>query len=96
MQTVHPHLDIRAPEHVAEFHTFLQEVFLSRGYVDLGLGGPRLGLAGLGLGLHDGEEPLDADGDAHAGDVAFLGVKHPHQLVVTTPTSNATNMDGLA
>ena len=96
MQTVHPHLDIRAPEHVAEFHPLLQEVFLSRGHVDLGLGGSRLCLAGLGLGLHDGEEPLDADGDSHAGDVAFLGVKHPHQLVVTSATCNATNMDGLA
>ena len=47
------------------------------------------------VGLHDGEEPLDADGDAHAGHLPLLGVEHADELVVAAAAGHGPHGDGL-
>ena len=48
------------------------------------------------VGLHNGEEPLDPDGNPHAGHVPLLGVEHPNELVVSSSSCHAPDLDGLA
>lgn len=49
----------------------------------------------LSLLLHDGEDPLNANADAHTWDFPALGVKHAHQAVITPSTSHAAHTDTL-
>lgn len=49
----------------------------------------------LSLLLHDGEDPLDADADAHTRHLPAFGVKHAYQAVVSPPTSHAAHTDTL-
>ena len=56
-----------------------------------------LALVGLlgHVGLHDGEEPLYADGDADAGYLTLLWVEHPDQLVVAAAAGHGPHLDRL-
>lgn len=49
----------------------------------------------LCLLLHDGEDPLDADADAHTGHLPALGVEHAHQAVVSPAARHAAHAHAL-
>ena len=49
----------------------------------------------LHLLLHDGEDPLDAEADAHAGHRPAFGVEHAHKAVVAAATRHASHAHSL-
>ena len=48
-----------------------------------------------GLGLHNGEESLNADADAHTRHLLAIRVKHPHQAIIATAPRHAPHSNML-
>merc|ERR1719410_110017 len=85
--------DVPIPQLSDNFHPLLRQVLLRGDDVHVRVHRADLLLLLGHVGLHDAEESLYADTDAHARHGAALGVKHAHEAVVATSPGHAAHAD---
>ena len=78
-------------------HAFFEEAgetFAAEGHdVDVDFGGAEGGGGGIEAGFCDGEDAVDAEGDADAGDLGFSG-EHADEFVVAAAGGDGADADG--